>query len=99
MAGTCSSHIFSYIGYQYRSVSGGEFQWPPDGSGFKLHPMKPSSFTQRSSSATELSSDVPGDCGSWHTPTKFVGYRFVTRWIKSLQTCDQCRLVTGVPTC
>ncbi len=35
--------------------------------------MKPSSFTQRSSSATQFAGATPGDCGSWHTPTKFFG--------------------------
>ena len=31
-------------------MSGGAVQWPPDGSGFRLQPMNPSSFTARSSS-------------------------------------------------
>jgi len=64
MAGTSSSTIFSYIGYQCRSVSGGEVQWPPDGSGFKLHPMNPSSVTQRSSSAALFTGATPGDWGN-----------------------------------
>ena len=56
--------IFSYNGYQWRSVSGGEVQFPPEGSGFRLQPMNPSSLTQRSSSAALLTGTIPGDCGS-----------------------------------
>src|ERR1700730_15196239 len=74
MAGMSSSTIFSYNGYQWRSVSGGEVQFPPEGSGFRLQPMNPSSLTQRSSSAALLTGTTPGDCGNWQTPTKFSGY-------------------------
>src|SRR5258707_6173840 len=95
MAGTSSSHIFSYSGYQCLSVSGGEVQWPPDGSGFRLQPTKPNSLTQRSSSAMQFEGGTPGDCGSWHTPMKFSGYSEHTRWISSLLTCDQTRLVSA----
>ncbi len=97
MAGTSSSTIFSYSGYQCRSVSGGEVQWPPEGSGFKLQPMNPSSLTQRSSSAALLTGATPGDCGNWQTPTKFSGYSDTTRWIRSLQAWVQRRLVVSLP--
>src|SRR5213596_2387959 len=79
IAGTSSSTSFSYNGYQYRSVSGGAVQWPPDGSGFRSQPMKPSSLTDRSSSAMQVPGGTPGDCGSWHTPTKLPGYKVHTR--------------------
>src|SRR4029077_6913935 len=40
----------------------------------------------------------PGDCGSWHTPTKFFGYSAQTRAMRSLQCCDQWTLVVSSPT-
>ena len=43
---------------------GGAVHRPPDGSGFRLQPMKPSSLTQRSSSLMQLASTSPGVCGS-----------------------------------
>src|SRR3954466_6570589 len=98
MAGTSSSTIFSYSGYQWRSVKGGEVQWPPDGSGFRLHPMNPRSRTQRSNSAALLAGGTPGDCGNWQTPTKLSGYKPQTRLIRSLQTRDHSRLVVSLPT-
>jgi hypothetical protein len=61
------------------SVSGGAFHMPPDGSGLRLQPTKPSSLTQRFSSAIEVSGVTPGVCGSWHTPTKFFGKSSQTR--------------------
>jgi hypothetical protein len=61
MAGTSSSTIFSYKGYQCRSVSGGDVQWPPEGSGFKLQPMNPISVTHLSSSAALFTGAAPGD--------------------------------------
>ncbi len=97
MAGTSSSTSFSYSGYQCRSVSGGAVQWPPEGSGFRFAPMKPSSLTQRSSSRALWAGGTPGDCGSMHTPTKFFGYRPTTRAIRSLLICDHSRLVASVP--
>ena len=45
---------------------------PPEGSGFRLAPMKPMP-TQRSSSAALWAGAAPGDCGSWQTPMKFSG--------------------------
>src|SRR5439155_20615872 len=92
MAGTSSSTIFSYRGYQLRSVRGGAVQWPPDGSGFRLQPIKPNSFTERSSSPMQLLGADPGDCGNWQTATKFPGYSVQTRGIRSLQCSAQCRL-------
>ena len=59
--------------------------------------MKPRSFTQRSSSAALLAGGTPGDCGNWHTPTKFSGYNPHTRWIRSLHTRLHSRLVASVP--
>ena len=52
---------------------------------------------QRSSSPMQLSGGTPGVCGNWHTPTKFSGNSSQTRWIRSLQCCVQCRLVTASP--
>ena len=95
MAGTSSSVIFSYSGNQYASVSGGEVQYPPDGSGFRLQPTNPSSRTHRSSSATQSSSGHAGTCGSWHTPAKFRGNSVVTRPMRSLQARAQARAVAG----
>ena len=79
MAGTSSSVIFSYSGNQYGSVSGGELQNPPAGSGLRLQPTKPSSVTARSSSLTHASSGSPATCGSWATPAKLSGNSVVTR--------------------
>ena len=98
IAGTSSSTIFSKKGYQARSVSGGPVQWPPDGSGLRLHPMKPSSATQRSSSAIECAIETSGDCGNWQTPTKVSGKRSTTRLIRSLQRRVQAWLTASSPT-
>src|SRR6202521_4832595 len=97
MAGTSSSQSFSYSGYHQRSVSGGSIQCPPEGSGLRLQPTKPSDLTQRSSSATHFAGGTPGDCGNWQTPTKLTGYSVQQRWIRSLQTCDQARLTAASP--
>ena len=72
------------MGYQYRSVSGGEVHLPPLGSGLRLQPTNPSSVTQRSSSATDASSGAPGDCGSWQTPMNVSGNSPTTRAMRSL---------------
>src|SRR5258708_19573221 len=82
MAGTSSSTIFSKIGYQYRSVSGGAVHFPPLGSGLRLQPTNPSSSTQRSSSATDDFSPAPGDCGSWQTPMNVAGTSPPTRTMR-----------------
>jgi len=89
IAGTSSSHIVSYSGNQYSSVSGGELQKPPAGSGFRLHPRKPSSLTHRMSSATHGVSDPPGTCGSWQTGAKLAGNSRVTRCTRSLDARAQ----------
>ena len=91
MAGTSSSVIFSKMGYQYRSVSGGEVHHPPLGSGLRLQPTNPSSVTQRSSSATDASSGAPGDCGSWQTPMNVSGNSPATRAMRSLHARAQAR--------
>src|SRR5690348_4021136 len=98
MAGACNSQSFSYSGYQKRSVSGGAVQFPPDGSGFRLQPTKPSSLTQRSSSAMQDFGDTPGLCGSWHTPMKLSGNSEHTRWMQSFDKRDQSRLIFSSPT-
>src|SRR5512134_1731549 len=98
MAGTSSATSFSYSGYQERSPSGGAFHQPPEGSGLRLQPMKPSSFTQRSSSGMQFAGGTPGDCGSWQTGAKFDGYRLQTRWISSLHSRDQAWLTAASPT-
>src|SRR6185436_12148886 len=97
-AGTSSSQSFSYTGYHHLSVSGGSENLPPDGSGLRLAPTKPNSFTQRSSSGITPRGSTPGDCGSWQTPTKFSGYNRQTRWMSSLQCSLQCLLVVSLPT-
>ncbi|MNY32215.1 hypothetical protein D3C86_1664170 [compost metagenome] len=84
IAGTSSSIIFSKNGYQARSVSGGAVQCPPEGSGLRLQPTKPSSLTQRSSSWIECAMGTPGDCGNWQTPKKCCGNIAMTRAIRSL---------------
>src|SRR5215471_8226238 len=97
MAGTFNRTISSYNGYQYRSVRGGSVQYPPDGSGFRLQATNPSSSTARRSSGIQLDGGTPGDCGSWQTPTKFQGNNPHTRWIRSLETSAQTRLVFSFP--
>src|SRR5215471_7465159 len=97
MAGTSNSTIFSYNGYQNRSVSGGPVQYPSDGSGFRLQPTNPYSSTHRRNSSTQFAGDTPGDWGSWHTPTKLSGNSVQTRWIRSLTVCVHCRLVVSSP--
>src|SRR3954471_20421207 len=97
MAGTSCSTNFSYSGYHQRSVSGGELQCPPDGSGFTLNPTKPSSFTHPSSSPTQFEGGTPGDCGSCPTGMKLSGKSPHTREIRSLHTCDHSRLNCASP--
>jgi hypothetical protein len=97
IAGTSSSTIFSKNGYQDRSVSGWAVQCPPDGSGFRLQPTKPNSFTHRSSSAMELATGTPGDCGSWQTPAKVSG-NSPHALIRSLQRRVQAWLTASLPT-
>src|SRR5438128_8398068 len=70
---------------------------PPDGSGFRLQPMKPNSLTHLSSSPIEWAIGTPCGCGGWQTPTKFCGYSSHTRWMRSLQCSVQCRLVVSFP--
>ncbi len=60
--------------------------------------MKPSSLTQRSSSPIEWAMSTPGDCGSWHTPTKVSGNRSTTRLIRSLQRRVQALDTASSPT-
>src|SRR5688572_10653953 len=98
MAGTSSSTSFSYSGYHALSVSGGAVQWPPLGSGLRLHPTKPSSSTHRESSPIELAIGTPGDWGSWHTPTNVSGYRSTTRLMRSLHAIAHRRLTDSSPT-
>ena len=95
IAGTSSSTIASYSGNQYGSVSGGEVQKPPDGSGLRLHPTKPSVSTQRRSSATTSSRAPSGVCGSWHTAAKLSGKRPTTRATRSLLALAQATAVAG----
>ncbi len=97
IAGTSSSTIASYTGYQLRSVRGGELQCPPLGSGLRLQPMNPSSSTQRRSSATDPSTGAPGDCGSCATPMNRSGNRVVTRWTRSLHRRAHSRLTASSP--
>jgi len=97
MAGTSSSTIFSKIGYQYRSVSGGEVHFPPLGSGLRLQPTNPSSSTQRSSSATDDFSPAPGDCGSWQTPMNVAGNSPTTRAMRSLHARAHSPLTRSSP--
>ena len=59
--------------------------------------MKPKSLTQRSSSSQLSFGGTPGDCGSAHTPTKRSGYSVQARWIRSLLTSVQWRLIFALP--
>src|SRR5690606_19905007 len=77
------------MGYQERSDNGGEFQCPPDGSGFRLIPTAPYSLTHFSSSGTQVAGSTPGDCGSMAAMTKLSGNSVATRWHSSLQIADQ----------
>src|SRR5665213_2123588 len=97
MAGTSSSTIASYRGYQERSVIGAPLQLPPEGSGLMMQPTKPSSSTQRRSSPTVFAGDTPGDCGSWQAPTKFCGYSEQMRWTRLLDDLAQAAAVPASP--
>src|SRR5215210_73891 len=85
---SCST-IFSKIGYQWRSDSGGDVQCPPEGSGFRLMPTKPYSLTHFSSSGMHVLGSTPGDWGSIAAPTKLSGKSWLTRAQSSLQIADQ----------
>jgi hypothetical protein len=98
IAGTSSSVIASKSENHDASVSGGERQWPPEGSGLRLQPTKPSSSTQRRSSATHASRLPSGVCGSWQTPAKCSGKSPVTRWTRSLQARAQTAATCGSAT-
>src|SRR6476646_3809732 len=77
------------MGYQCRSDSGGEVQWPPEGSGFRLMPTLPYSRTHFSSSGMQVAGSTPGDCGSIATGTKWSGKSCDTRKHSSLQMAAQ----------
>src|SRR3954466_11714518 len=77
------------MGYQSLSVSGGEVQWPPDGSGFRLMPTLPYSLTHFSSSGMQVFGSTPGDWGSIPTGTKLSGKSLLTRKHSSLQIAAQ----------
>src|SRR6478735_12808521 len=77
------------MGYQSLSVSGGLVQWPPDGSGLRLIPTLPYSFTHFSSSGMQVFGSTPGDCGSIATGTKWSGNNLLTRKHSSLQIAAQ----------
>src|SRR5207244_13130030 len=77
--------------------SGGDVQCPPDGSGFRLMPTKPYSFTHFSSSGMQLRGSTPGDCGSIAAPMKLSGNSCDTRWHSSLQIAAQVTLVLKSP--
>ncbi len=77
------------MGYQWRSVSGGLVQWPPEGSGLRLMPTAPYSLTHFSSSGMQVAGSTPGLCGSMATGTKLSGNRVETRWHSSLQMAAQ----------
>src|SRR4029450_2649838 len=89
---------FSYSGYHHLSVKGGELKYPPDGSGLRLQPTKPSSLTQSSGSLAGFFGATLSDCGSWQTPMKFFGNSVTQRWIRSLQICVHSMLTDSSPT-
>ena len=67
------------MGYQYGSDSGGEVQWPPEGSGFRFTPTNPYSTMQRSSSARHVRVSTPEDPASSRLGESF--YRFLPRTV------------------
>src|SRR3954463_13940564 len=76
------------MGYHWRSVRGGSFQWPPEGSGFRLMPTAPYSRMHFSISGMQVFGSTPGDCGSMATGTKYSGNSWLTRKHSSLQMAD-----------
>src|SRR5574343_701238 len=85
------------MGYQCRSVKGGLVQWPPDGSGFRLMPTNPYSFTHFSSSGMQVLGSTPGDWGSMAAPMKLSGNNSLTRKHNSLQIAAQVAEVLKSP--
>src|SRR5918911_71534 len=73
------------MGYQWRSVSDGSFQWPPEGSGFRLIATFPYCSTHFTSSGMQVLGSTPGLCGSIAAGMKWSGNSFDTRKQSSLQ--------------
>src|SRR5215213_8080457 len=76
------------MGYQCRSDRGGEVQCPPEGSGFRLIPIKPYSLMHFSISGMHVLGSTPGDCGNIAAPIKLSGKSWLTRAQSSLQIAD-----------
>src|SRR5260370_9539810 len=89
------------MGYQERSDSGGEVQWPPEGSGFRLMPTLPYCSTHLTSSGMQVAGSTPGDCGrsEEHTSELQSHLNLVCRLLlekkKKEQTPDTYRQVTA----
>jgi hypothetical protein len=79
-------------------MSGGSVHMPPDGSGLRFTPTKPSSSMTRLSSGMQFFGETPGNCGSWPTPTKFSGSSAQMRWMRSFETLLHSMLIASVPT-
>jgi hypothetical protein len=77
------------MGYQALSVSGGEVQCPPDGSGLRLIATLPYCVTHFSSSGMQVFGSTPGDCGSIAAGMKLSGKSSPTRKQSSLQMAAQ----------
>src|SRR3954452_24447310 len=77
------------MGYHHLSVSGGSFQWPPEGSGFRLMPTLPYCSMHFTISGMQVFGSTPGDCGSMATGTKCCGNNCATRKHSSLQIAAQ----------
>jgi hypothetical protein len=60
----------SYIGYQWRSDSGGEVQCPPDGSGFKVDRHVPVLLDAFHELGNAGRGSTPGLCGNMAAGTK-----------------------------
>jgi hypothetical protein len=86
-AGTSSSHSASQTGYQKRSPIAGGCALPSYGSGLSSVPTKPSSSTQRRSSATHRSGFRSMLCGRPATPRNRSGSSRQVRAMTSLVSC------------
>src|SRR5262249_16336298 len=96
-AGTSSSVIFSKMGYQYRSVSGGGGHHPPLRAGVGVQPTNPSPGTQRPSSAAAAAPGGPGGRRRWAAPVEVSGDRAGARAVGAVRVVGGAGPLHGDP--